>query len=374
MYKVPFIKPKFPSSDDIQADYRAIVESNWFTNFGPYESRLCQQVTEFLGDNLYVTTVANATLAIDVAVRSLFKGQTRKEIIVPSFTFAAGPEVLITHDLVPVFIDIEQETLQPSLAQASTYIEAHKDFVGGILLCNIFGVGNRDIKAWEELARAYQIPIIVDSAAGFGSQYTESEYIGGRGDCEIFSLHATKPFSVGEGGFVVSRNADFIEKIRALENFGFDSSRTITAIGTNAKLQELNCAIGLRQLEGLKDRLKVRQASLRRYKRFLEPKGYIFQDNDELSTVAFVSAIAPTKDASDLSEKQLKEAGIETKRYYAPLHNYPILMEYARVGGDLSITNDIATRILSLPLHDNMSDELIEEICQMIVTTGDGAE
>jgi dTDP-4-amino-4,6-dideoxygalactose transaminase len=365
--KIPFIKPKFPSADDISSDYEAIVESNWFTNFGPYERELCRQVAAFLDHDVHVATTANATLALDLASRLLFKKGTKKQILVPSFTFVAGPAVLIDHGLTPVFIDIDESSLQPNIDQAKDYILSHIEEVGGILLCNIFGVGNQGIGQWEEMATEFGLPLVIDSAAGFGSRYTQDEYIGGRGDCEIFSLHATKPFSVGEGGLLVSKDATFIDKVRSLENFGFDSDRNITAIGTNAKLQELNCAIGIRQLAKLSDRLQQRQESLRIYKNLLTPKGYHFQDNDELSTVAFVSAIAPTKEAADKSELLLKSNEIEVKKYYAPLHRYPLVNDAAVSDLDLSNTEDVADRILSLPLHDEMSEETIKRICSYTV-------
>lgn len=367
MSKIPFIKPKFPSADDISSDYKAIVESNWFTNFGPYEQELCRQVAAFLDHDVRVATTANATLALDLASRLLFKDGVKKQILVPSFTFIAGPAVLIDHGLTPVFIDIDKEALQPSIDQAKEYIVSHIDKVGGILLCNIFGVGNQKVDEWEKMAMEFGLPLIIDSAAGFGSRYTQDEYVGGRGDCEIFSLHATKPFSVGEGGLLVSKNAALIDKARSLENFGFDSNRDITAIGTNAKLQELNCAIGIRQLAKLNSRLQQRQESLRMYKSLLIPKGYRFQDNDELSTVAFVSAIAPTKEAADKSETLLKSNEIEVKKYYAPLHKYPLISEAAVINIELNNTEDVAGRILSLPLHDEMSEETIKRICSNIV-------
>lgn len=365
--KVPFIKPRFPSADEISSDYRAIVESNWFTNFGPYERELRQKVKEFIDQEVYVATAANATLAIDIASRVFFQNNPKKQIIVPSFTFAAGPAVLIQQGLTPVFIDIEETTLQPDVMQARVYIENNRDLVGGILLCNIFGVGNRNVAEWESVAKEFDLPLIIDSAAGFGSRYDETEFIGARGDCEIFSLHATKPFSVGEGGLIVSKDKKFIDQVCYLENFGFDENRNITAIGTNAKLQELNCAIGIRQLANFKDRLRYRQASLAFYKELLEPKGYVFQNNDEYSTVAFVSTIAPTRLAADQSEESLKENDIEVKKYYAPLHNYSVLSDRSIIDGDLRITNDVAGRILSLPLHDDMDKELIEKICKHIV-------
>lgn len=362
-YNIPFIKPSFPTGTDIGADYDKIVASNWFTNFGPYEQSFRKQIGDFIGQEVKVATAANATLAIDLAVRALFKRtDTRQQVIVPSFTFAAGPEVLISQGFTPVFIDIEEDSWQPSIVQADEYIATHADTLAGILLCNTFGVGNPAVVKWEELATKYDLPIIIDSAAGLGSKYTNSTYIGARGDCEIFSLHATKPFAVGEGGLIVSKRPELVEDVMALQNFGFDGQRNITAIGTNAKLQELSCAIGLRQLENFAARLSDRQSSLSVYKESLSKLGYSFQTNDHLSTVAFVSVIAPSETIGNEVYERLLSSGIEAKRYYRPLHEQKIFKDKVVIASSLDVTNNIAARIISLPLHDNMSEALISSI------------
>lgn len=364
-YKIPFIKPIFPKPEIFIKSYEAIVDSNWFTNFGPFERQLCSEVSSFIGNGVFVATTSNATLSIDLSIKALLlnpENIQKNQVIIPSFTFAAGPEMLISNGLTPVFIDIEQKTLQPNLQEATHYIEQNQHNVSGILLCNNFGIGNENISKWEKLASDFDIALIVDSAAGFGSKYTKDEYVGARGDCEIFSMHATKPFSVGEGGLVVSRNKNLITKIKSLENFGFNEQKEIEYIGTNAKLQELSCAIGILQLCDFKNRLINRQISLKYYKEKLEKQGYIFPENDENSTVAFVSTIAPTKELADASYKSLIDAGVEVRRYYQPLHTQKIIASRSILVGDYLVTKDIASRIISLPLHDNMSRNLIDDI------------
>jgi dTDP-4-amino-4,6-dideoxygalactose transaminase len=317
---IPFIKPHFPDPKLIANDYESIVKSNWFTNFGPYENKLCKGVANFIGEGVSVTTVANATLGIEIAVKLLFtKDDLRNQVIVPSFTFIAGPAVVISQGFTPVFIDINN-SLQPDITQAKQYIQMNVGKISGILLCNTFGVGNTQVDKWEALAKEFGLALIIDSAAGFGSMYDTNTYVGSRGDCEIFSMHATKPFSVGEGGLVVSKNENFISKVRRFENFGFDSNRIALDIGTNAKLQELNCAIGIRQLEDLIPRLENRRNSLEQYKKLLEPKGFEFQENDKLSTVAFVSTLAPNDEVAAEVYSSLVSAGIGVKKYYEPIH------------------------------------------------------
>lgn len=367
-YKIPFIKPNFPSVKEMTEDYEAIVASNWYTNFGPFERQLSVNVAKFVGQGTSATTVANATLGLDIAIRALFtKSGNRDEVIMPSFTFAAGADVLLSAGYTPVFIDIKETSWQPDIDQAEEYLHQNTDSVRGILLCNIFGVGNEDIASWEELAKRYSIPLIIDSAAGFGSMYSHGQLLGARGDCEVFSMHATKPFSVGEGGLIVSKSIDLINKTRSLQNFGL-SDGTVVAIGTNAKLQEINCAIGSRQLIKLENRLKARRRVLRRYKSKLSSCGFKYQANDETSTVPFLSVVSVSKDEANKVKATLLDSGVEVRSYYSPLHLHPYLQSLSVEFGKLSTTESIAERIISLPVHDDMSNDSVDEITKLIVT------
>lgn len=364
-YKVPFIKPLFPSSEVIADDYRQIVESNWFTNFGPFEREFSERASEYIGGEGFVSTVSNATLGLLIAIKILLKNP-RGHVLIPSFTFSAGPEMIIMSGFKPVFIDIQPDTWQPDIIQAESYIKSNHGQMSGIILCNIFGVGNKSIEKWEELSLKYNLPLIIDSAAGFGSSYTDNERVGLRGNCEVFSLHATKPFAVGEGGLISSRSKDFIERVKQFQNFGFDNNKKINSIGINAKMQEFNAAIGLRQLQDFDARLKSRTVSLERYRRNLEPLGFVFQDNDNLSTIPFVSVVVQNKELSDLILTELNKSSVEVRKYYEPLHYQQVLMSESVLAGSLSVTEDVYSRILSLPLHDDMDKASIDMITNIM--------
>lgn len=361
-YKIPFIKPSFPSTDDLLIDYENIISSNWFTNFGPYEKKFSIAMANFIGKHVYASTISNCTLGLEAAI-SILLSSSKKNVIIPSFTFAAGAEALIRNGFDPVFIDIDNETWQPNIEQAEILLTKYGDNIAGILLCNIFGVGNENITEWELLAKKKNIPLIIDSAAGFGSVYPDGTMVGGRGDCEIFSMHATKPFAVGEGGIVASRSEEFIEKVRSWQNFGFEEDRNVHRIGTNAKLQEINAAIGLRQLKAYKKRLENRRKVLDIFKQRLTKYGFNFQKNDNLSTVPFASMVV--NEAEQIYHKLL-QSGIEVRRYYSPLHNQQLFKKYNHINVSLTVTEKISSSILSLPVYDNMNDKDLNYITKVI--------
>lgn len=367
-FEVPFIKPTLPHWSEIAEDYEEIIKNNWFTNFGPFEAEFRSRAGDYLDNHGVLTTVANATLGLDLSIRALVdkSSSDARDVIMPSFTFAAGANAILSNGLRPVFIDVDHHSWQPSIDEATEYVADNRDDTAGILLCNVFGVGGPEIDSWEELAATYDLPLIIDSAAGFGSRYPNGEHVGARGNCEVFSLHATKPFAVGEGGLVSSRDPEVIGKIRQLQNFGFDTSRQVADIGTNAKLQEINCAIGLRQLKDFKTRLLGRQATLNLYKVGLMEAGYQFQDNDDLSTVAFASVLAPDIPTGNDALARLQKAGVETRRYYAPLHRQKALARRSILYSAFKHTEDIASRIISLPVHDDMNPQYIDRIVTAI--------
>lgn len=264
-----------------------------------------------------------------------------------------------------VFIDIDKKTWQPDVAQARRYIKKHPSEVVGILLCNIFGVGAPSIDDWEKLAKEFDLPMVIDSAAGFGSRYADGSRIGQRGDCEVFSFHATKPFSVGEGGAISATSPELIKKLRSLQNFGFGDTREVESIGFNAKMQEINAAIGLHQLESIDNEIGVRQSHLAWYKDILKGHKFDFQPNAENSTVCFVSVLAPDKKSADRLHAALKDGGVEISRYYnPPLHKHKAFKGF-ELADTLDVTEDFCSRILSLPAHTFIGDserKLIDDI------------
>lgn len=366
-YNIPFIKPTFPDADQVANDFRSIVESNWFTNFGPFEKKFSDSIKKYLGHpEVEAVTVSNATVGIDLAVRALFlEHEAKKEVLVPSFTFAAGPEVLISHNLVPVFIDIDKKTWQPDVEKAKKYLESHSSSVVGVLLGNSFGVGSPGVEDWERICDDYSLPLIIDSAAGFGSEYGDGSKVGTKGTCEVFSFHATKPFAIGEGGAITTKDKSLAAKLRQIENFGFNEDKVINSIGTNAKLQEISCAIGLRQLEVHDDWLKIRRGLLKNFKNEVGDK-VGFQSNDSRSTIPFISVVMKDEDSTSATLSRLNGAGIMARKYYAPLHNQSLIMKYSKRAGSLEVTEDIYSRIIALPLHNTMTEAIVKDIAEFL--------
>ena len=193
---IPFINPQFPDASLLAEDFEQIKANNWYTNFGPYEVKFKSALEAFIGQSVHASTFNNATSALLAALITIFgKGNDTKYIVVPSFTFVAGPQAIVWCGYKPLFLDIDPNTLQMDANGYNALPEAVKKQVVGVLFCNTFGVGDPNIGAWQTLCKKENLPLIIDSAAGFGSLYSDGSYIGAQGDCEIFSFHATKPIT-----------------------------------------------------------------------------------------------------------------------------------------------------------------------------------
>lgn len=363
---IPFIRPTFPEPAEFAAEYAEIIENNWFSNFGPKEQQFRRALEKYVGHDVHAATFGNGTLALMAAVQAcLGHGRPGQRLLMPSFTFVAVAQAAIWNGYQPLFIDVDADTWQPSIDSAREALARHGDEVAGVLLTNAFGVGNPQIDAWEALAGERGLPLVIDSAAGFGSRYVDGAPVGSRGTCEIFSFHATKPFAVGEGGALVSRDPEVVRRVTEFQNFGFDASRASVMLGLNGKLSEFGAAVGLRQLPGLDDRLASRQRVFARYVAELADEGLQFQHNAASSSLCFASVTCVDTDHKQRVLSQLESDGVQARDYYnPPIHRHPYFADVPALttSMDLSVTSDLCARIVSLPVHDRMPDAQVERV------------
>jgi len=362
---IPFLRPTFPSPEALAEAFVEITDSGIFSNGGPAAREFRHGLALRLQcDDDQVSLTSSGTTALELAVRALFD-RGRTQVLVASFTFAAGPLVVVEAGFEPVFIDIDPISWQPSLDQARAWCAANASSLAGILLTSTFGVANPEVAGWEALAAEHGVRLVIDSAAGFGSTYVDDEPLGLRGDCEVFSFHATKTLAIGEGGAARSRSADVAATIDRLANFGFDDQRHSVLLGTNAKLSEFSSKIGTLQLAVLDDRLCLRQAVFARYRAGLADLGITFQPFADRSALPFLSAAFDRPDRREAAQRALGEAAIETRAYYnPPVHRHPVF-DGATVLA-IGVTDDLAGRILSLPMSDTLTPAEVERACAIV--------
>jgi dTDP-4-amino-4,6-dideoxygalactose transaminase len=294
--------------------------------------------------------VSSGTAGLVAALLAL---DVRGTVAIPSFTFPATANAVMLAGCDPSFVDISPTSWELDLAALERTLQRVR--VGAILHVRSLGIC-RALDQLEELARAHDVPLIVDSAACLGGVENGGAAVGGRGDAEVFSMHATKTFGIGEGGVVMIRR-DLEQRLRQTINFGLVNG-VPSVPGLNAKLSEVQAAIGLAVLDRL-DRCIARRSEIARtYRAHLGPGAGLQHCHDPgLSPwQAYPVAVASGAEAWICA---LAAAGVEARRYYAPpLHRSPAFDEPAF----LPATDDLSSRMVCLPVYSDMADRELEEI------------
>ncbi|HEX4491897.1 MAG TPA: aminotransferase class I/II-fold pyridoxal phosphate-dependent enzyme [Acidimicrobiia bacterium] len=359
---VPFQRPTFPAADRIEHYFERSRDRRWFSNRGP----CLELLTERLGarTGAVCLPVASGTLGLLVAVAGVRRAGTTA--LVPSFTFPATAQALIWNDLQPVFVDIDAEHWHLSPRALEQALAEGGDDVALVVACSAFGTPPPPAvrEAWADACRAAGVPLLVDSAAGFGAIAEDGVPIGAQGTAEVVSFHATKPLAIGEGGAIFSRDDALVARMARLANFGFDANRhPIERRGINAKLDELHAATALAALDDLDAQLTARHVRACRMREGLGAQ-LVPQLGHEHSTVQFVSLLARDRAARNRMFERA-DGRIEIRSYYEPLHRAPAFADLPRVA-DLAVTDDIGGRIVSLPMAVDLTDSEIAEIVDVV--------
>jgi dTDP-4-amino-4,6-dideoxygalactose transaminase len=329
----------------------------WFSNGGPCWKLLQARLGAAAGRDC--VPVCSASLGLVVAIAALRERAptAATEVLVPSFAFAASAQAAIWNGLRPVFVDVGEDHWHMDPDELECALAERQGRIAVVVALSSFGtpppVEVRE--RWIAACANAGVPLVVDSAAGFGAVAEDGCPIGGHGDVEVVSFHATKPLAAGEGGAVFCRERAVAEQIRRLTNFGFDDDRSVVAAGgINAKMCEPVAAIALAALDGLPRALAARHSAAAEITARL-PSGFDTQLGAEHGTWQFVAVRAPTADLRDAIIASACES-VEIRTYYEPLHLMPAFAGCARTS-DLPVTLELGARLLSLPMAVDLSAE-----------------
>jgi len=345
---IPLIRPVFPTVESIVPALEEIRKSGMFSNQGPCYNAFCDALVSELGFP-NVSAVCNGTIAIQLAIDSC--GLRGKRVAVPNFTFYGTIQAILSSGCEPVFIDIDSETLTICPDRLSDKISS----CDGVLAVDSFG-SPCHYRELEDICATESKPLIIDSAGAIGASY-RGVSVGGFGDAQCFSLHATKLLPVGEGGLVTSTES-IHRKVSSLMNFGLDNGELIYPQGTNAKIDEMHCAVGLQSLKALNKHLSNRRAYARLYGANLDPsvKTQKLSAESNQATHQLFPIVLPTTACRDRVMRQLLEADIGCKVYYVPFTE----------NADTPISFDIYSRIVCIPMHSCMDVSDVMKVCREV--------
>jgi dTDP-4-amino-4,6-dideoxygalactose transaminase len=360
--RIPFQRPSLPPSAAVERYFAESRAERWFSNGGPCWKRLRARLEERTG--VACVPVANATVGLLAAITAVRRHapSSARAVALPSFTFAATIQAACLGGLDPVFVDIDADHWHLDPVQLEAALE--RDDLALVIACSAFGTPPppQVRQRWEDACASRGVPLVIDSAAGFGATAPDGVPIGAQGTVEIVSFHATKPFAIGEGGAVFTRDVALAARLERTVNFGLDESRRVAVSpAINGKMSEIHAAIGLAVLDDFDTIIERRREAASQLRTALEP-GFAFQDGCDASTWQFVPVAVPGDRESIIRAARDR---IELRTYYEPLHLMPAFREVPRVGS-LDATSSLGERILSLPMaNDLRADEIAAIVAAM---------
>lgn len=354
---IPVTKPFLPPLSIYTHFLEGIWKRQWLTNMGPLASDLEMQLKDFLKVK-HLLFVTNGTVAIQMAIKAL---DLKGEIITTPFSFVATTSSIVWENCKPVFVDIDEKSLN---IDAEKIEEAITEKTSAILATHVYG-NPCDVKKIEEIAKKHNLKVIYDAAHAFGVEINGKsvfEY----GNISTCSLHATKLYHSGEGGLLVTNDADLLKKLAYIRNFGFDGPENFAELGLNGKNSEFHAAMGLTNLKFIDNILKKRKELTFRYDEKLtnlKARRPIWHWDSE-NNCAYYPIVFETEELMLKCIEHLKLHEIFTRRYFYP--SLATSLPYVEKQ-DLPITDDIAKRVLCLPLYYDLTFEEVDMICRHLL-------
>ena len=358
-------KPYLPPLEDFIPYLEEIWESHSLTNNGPFHQELEQRLCEHLGVE-HLALFANGTLALITALQAL---RISGEVITTPFSFAATTHALHWNGIKPVFADIEAGSfgLDPKAIEAAITPQTT-----AILPVHVYGRPCA-VTEIQQIADTYDLKVIYDAAHAFGVEHNDQSVLN-YGDLSILSFHATKVFNTFEGGAIICKDAETKQHIDFLKNVGFADETIVVAPGINGKMNEVQAAFGLLQLKHIDQSIAAREEVDCRYRTALKEIPHLElpmvpQDgkyNFSYFPILLGSDFALTRD--ELYDR-LREQGVYARRYF-----YPLISSFSTYSGlpsaapgNLTVADDIANRVLCLPIYPDLTQEEQSSIISNIV-------
>lgn len=250
--------PHLGDRERLLARLEGILARRRFTNRGPLVREFEQRIARYTGVR-HCIAMCNATVALEIVTRAL---GLRGEVIVPSMTFVATAHALQWQRITPVFCDIDPRTHTIDPEQAETLITPRTTGIVGV---HLWG-RPCDVEGLQAVARRHGLRLVFDAAHAFGCSHG-GRLVGGFGDAEVLSFHATKALNAFEGGAVLTNDDTLAEKVRLMQNFGFAGEDRVVHVGTNGKMSEMSAAMGLTSLEAFEHIVEGNRARYLAYRR-----------------------------------------------------------------------------------------------------------
>ena len=263
MSKILVTRSSMPLIDEYVDEIKDLWDSHWLTNMGAKHQKFQKELENYL-EIPHVVLYTNGHLALEnaIAALNLPKGG---EVITTPFTFASTTHAIVRNGLVPVFCDIKEDDYTIDTQKLENLIT---DNTVAIVPVHVYG-NMCDVEGIDGIANKYGLKVIYDAAHAFGVKY-KGISSACFGDASMFSFHATKVFNTIEGGCVCFKNDAWVQLLNDMKNFGIHGSESVQFVGSNAKMNEFQAAMGICNLRHLDAEILKRKTVVEHYKKRLE--------------------------------------------------------------------------------------------------------
>ena len=348
-------KTFFPPIEEYQQQLARIWKNQWLTNRGELLLELEEKVKKYLSVS-DVIIMTNGTIPIQIALKILGK---EGEIITTPFSYVATTSSIIWENCQPVFVDIHPEYLTIDETKIEAAITSKTT---AILATHVFG-NPCHVEAIEAIAQKHHLKVIYDAAHCFGVTY-KGQSIFDFGDVSTCSFHATKLFHTGEGGALFCKDADLFHQMYYSHNFGHNGPLAFHGLGINGKTSELQAAMGLAVLPYMDHIIQSRKETVDFYTEnlnFDKVKTIKIRENTTWNYSYYPILFASESQLLEV-QKALNTADIFPRRYFYPSLN---TIDFVQ-GQPMPISEDIASRVLCLPLYAGLTATELQQITTII--------
>ena len=354
---IPVTKTFLPPIEEYMAQVQRAYDNGWLTNRGELVVELEQKLTDYLElKEAKILCMNNGTFPLQIALKLLGNGG---EIITTPFSYVATTAAIVWENCTPVFVDIHPEylTIDENLIE-----EAITEKTTCILATHVFG-NPCNVEEIERIAKKHNLKVIYDAAHCFGVKYKDKcifEY----GDISTCSFHATKLFHTGEGGAIFCKDPKLFHQIFYSHNFGHNGPHDFYGLGINGKISELQAAMGLTVFNYIDEIIAERKAVVQYYDVNLDfNKINKLQIKEKTNwNYSYYPIILESEDKLLEVQELLNKANIYPRRYF-----YPSLEKLNYLtSSQMTISDDIAKRILCLPLFKELDLDSLVSIIKLI--------
>jgi len=359
------------SEDDIEAVVD-ILRSSWITT-GPTIMAFERAIADYTGAK-FAVAVNSGTAALDIAVGAL--GLTPgDEAITTPFTFAATSNALVYHGIRPVFADIDADTWNIDPVNVRHKVTPR---TRAIIIVDYSGQPC-DLDEHKAIAKEHHLFFIEDAAHALGASYKDAK-IGVVADLTTFSFHSVKHITTGEGGMVTTNDEQLSKKLKLLRNHGIDrdaGSRygpdagwayDMKTLGRNYRITDFQCALGISQLRRLDQFIAKRKKLVVLYRKLLPADiKVIVEKQNRQSAWHLFPVLLPKGIDRDVVFQKMRKANIGVNVHYIPVYRHSYYRNHYPVNpDDFPVTEDVFSRILTLPLFPKMTEEDVNDVVETL--------